>query len=323
MSDRIDSFITAAEKKNFTQTAKAMCLTQPAVTHQIQQLEEEMGAKLFDRSGKHISLTPEGRIALKYARRIKALEERMKQDILNNRLHKTELKAGITHTSESNDVAEVLARYSSESAAMNITILTEPIQKLYSMLDTYELDMAIVEEKPQNAKFTSILLDTDCLVCIVSADSRLAHRKRLNIQDLKKEKLILRLPGSETRSLLESHLLSIHESLSNFRVILEVDNIATIKNCVRKNLGISILARSACMSEIRKGKLVALPIENLNMTRETYLVYHKDFDSPEIIDGFVDLYRKATMRKPSRNIVAQNILFKMKRLNLKTGGERL
>lgn len=302
MSDRIDSFIMAAETKNFTKTAKQLCLTQPAVTHQILQLEEEMGAKLFDRSGKHIALTEEGIVALKYARRIKALEERMKQDIMNNRLHKTELKAGITHTSESNDVAEVLARYSSESAALNITILTEPIQKLYSMLDTYELDMAIVEEKPHNTKFTSILLDTDCLVCVVSADSRLANRKRLNIQDLKKEKLILRLPGSETRTLLESHLLGIHESLSNFRIILEVDNIATIKNCVRKNLGISILARSACMSEIRKGKLVALPIDNLNMTRETYLVYHKDFDSPEIIKGFVQLYQKNVATRATKKL---------------------
>lgn len=75
-------------------------------------------------------------------------------------------------------------------------------------------------------------------------------------------------------------------------MILEVDNVATIKDLIRKNLGISILARSACMDELRKGKLTALPIENLSMTRETNLVYHRDFAHKETLQDILALYKK-------------------------------
>lgn len=106
------------------------------------------------------------------------------------------------------------------------------------------------------------------------------------------EKLILRLPNSETRVQFESALAAIGESIADFQVILEVDNVATIKDLIRKNLGISILARSACMDELRKGKFTALPIENLSMTRETNLVYHQDFAHKETLQDILALYKK-------------------------------
>ena len=75
--------------------------------------------------------------------------------------------------------------------------------------------------------------------------------------------------------------------------MLEVDNIATIKDLIRKNLGVSILAKSACMDEFMKGKITVLPIENLSMIRETNIVYHKDFDHNDILGRILKLYREA------------------------------
>ena len=77
--------------------------------------------------------------------------------------------------------------------------------------------------------------------------------------------MILRLTSSATRMLFESTLNSTGESIENFNVTLEVDNIATIKDLIRKDMGVSILPRSACMDELRKKKITALPIENLSM----------------------------------------------------------
>ena len=73
---------------------------------------------------------------------------------------------------------------------------------------------------------------------------------------------------------------------------LQVDNVATIKDLIRKNMGISILARSACLDELRKGKLTALPIENLSMVRQTNILYHKDFSHPEVLQAITRLYRE-------------------------------
>ena len=71
---------------------------------------------------------------------------------------------------------------------------------------------------------------------------------------------------------------------------LEVDNIATIKDLIRKNLGVSILPRSACMDELKKGKLTALPIENLSMVRETKIIYNKDFSHMNILNEIIKIY---------------------------------
>ena len=84
-----------------------------------------------------------------------------------------------------------------------------------------------------------------------------------------------------------------NESINSFDVILEVDNIATIKDLVRMDLGVSILPRSACIDEIRKGKITALPIENFSMARETRIVYNRDFNHKEVLDDIMRIYSRA------------------------------
>lgn len=133
-------------------------------------------------------------------------------------------------------------------------------------------------------------LDTDCLILAVSTENPLAKQNIVTLSELKKQKMILRLPNSGTRNLFVSHLESNNLSLDDFNVILEVDNIATIKDLIRRNFGVSILAKSACMDELRKGKLVALPVENLSMIREINLVYHRDFEHVDILRDISKMY---------------------------------
>lgn len=140
----------------------------------------------------------------------------------------------------------------------------------------------------------SLLLDTDYLVCVVSVDSSLARRSMVTLLDLKKEDLILRLPSSGTRNLFVAHLESAGLSIDDFNVVLEVDNVATIKDLIRKDMGVSILPRSACLDELSKGKLVGLPVENLSMIRETSLLYHADFGHDEVLQTITRLYREMT-----------------------------
>lgn len=293
---KVDTLLAVAEKKSFTKAAAELSLTQPAVSHQIIQLEKEIGAKIFLRGKNELQLTAEGKIILKYARRMKAIYENLREEVAESKKHLTRLRVGITHTSESNEVAEALARYSNENPGIAITIITDTTKNLYDMLDSYEIDLSIVDERPSNQEFHSLMLDTDYLVCVMSCDNPLAKKSMVTLNDLRREKLILRLPKSETRNLFKSHLQSINESLENFNVILEVDNIATIKDCIRKDLGISILAKSACMDELRKGKIAVRPIENLSMARETNIVYHKDFAYTDILQGILKIYQNSISR---------------------------
>jgi DNA-binding transcriptional LysR family regulator len=293
---KLETLLTVVEQKNFTRAAETLSLTQPAVSHHISQIEAELGARLFVRGRGELRLTPAGETAVRYAKRMKAMYGQLLRAIGDEENRLARIRVGITHTAESNTIAEVFAKYGVSRPDVTITILTDTIKNLYAMLENYELDMAVVEGKYQGEGLNYLMLDTDQLVCVLPAEHRLARRSAVTVDELKGEPMILRLPSSATRALFEAGLTSLNESISNFSVALEVDNIATIKDLVRKGLGISILPRSACLDEIRTGRLAALPVENLGMLRETNLVYNRDFAYEGILEEVVQLYRETAHR---------------------------
>ena len=297
LDNRLYTLLAVAETQNFTRAAQLRALTQPAVSHHISQLEKELGVPLISRRRGMNVLTPEGEIGARYARRMRAIGEKMLTELSGVEGRLVRVRVGITHTSESNLIAEALAKYGSENKGIIITIITDNINNLYDSVENYDLDLAIVDGRPRNTPLNSLLLDTDSLVCVMSNNNPLARHARVTLEDLKREKLILRLPSSGTRMLFESHLMSVNESIDDFEVTLEVDNIATIKDLIRKDLGVSVLARSACMDEIRKGKIVSLPIENLSMIRETRVVYRSDFPHMEVLSGFIRRYQELARRQ--------------------------
>lgn len=296
LDGKVMTLLTVAEEKSFTGAARRLALTQPAVSHHIAQLEQELGSPLFLRKKGNLELTVQGEIAVKYARRFKAMDTAMRREISCADRNIRQLRVGVTHTSESNFAMEVLARYGRENPGLNIIIITDTIINLYTMLSNFEVDIAIVEGKNIGPDLNSLMLSTDYLACVVSRSNSLAQRAMVTVEQLKKEHLILRGGGSATRMLFESSLESIGESIDSFHIIVEVDNVATIKNLVRKDLGISVLPRSSCMEEVRKGKLAMLPIENLSMVRDTNLVYHKSFPHVEILQQIAKVYQD-TARK--------------------------
>ncbi len=293
---KLETLLVTAEEQNFTKAAEILNLTQPAVSNHIAHLEKETGVKIFYRSKGKVRVTPEGEIVIRYAKRIKALYNRMQEKIEEYQTGKDRLRVGITHTSESNDIAENLAKFGISKSNLSITIITENIKKLYEMLENFELDFAIVEgPRQQMTNMNYLMLDTDYLVCILSNNNPLSKKPMVTLNELKNEHVILRSVESETRKLFEATLTSINDSIDNFDISIEVDNIATIKDLIRKDLGVSILPRSACMDELRKNKITALPIENLSMIRETSIVYNKDFAGIDLINDFVELYRQNVM----------------------------
>ena len=81
-------------------------------------------------------------------------------------------------------------------------------------------------------------------------------------------------------------------SIDEFNVILEVDNVSTIKELIRKNIGVSVLARSTCLDELKKKTIVTLPIENLSMIREVNILYREDFTHVDVLQDIAKFYRE-------------------------------
>ena len=274
---KLISLLKVYETGNYTRAARQLSLTQPAVSQHIRALEQELGVRIFERANNELHVTNEGRIVIKYARRMQSLHRNLQSDLENEKRRITQLKVGITHTAESNAIAEALARYATRHEGVNIQLRTDTIDNLCDMLRNYEIDFAVAEGKISDPSFRCLLMDTDSLVLVVAPEHPLAGKNVVTVGQLMRERLILRLPDSSTSRLFVSTLESRNLRIEDFNVVLEVDNIATIKDLVRRNFGVSILPKSACMDELRKRKIAVLPIENLSMLREINLFHTQDF----------------------------------------------
>ena len=291
LDTKLYTLLKVAEYRNYTQAAKALNLTQPAVSQHIHALENDLGVKLFERVGNRLVLTKAGERSVSAAKAISSLFNSLKYDLSEGNRGIRELNIGITHTAESNAISEALAKYVSENPKFKIKMITDTQQNLRKKLKSYELDMAIADGSVADPELESQLLDTDRLVLVVDPDHRLAKKSSVSLEDIRHEKLILRLPNSATRNMFISAIQSLDINVEAFNIILEVENVATIKDLIMQRYGVSVLAESACMEKKKKKKLVSLPIDKLDMKREVNIIYTQGFQYPQFREEIIRIYR--------------------------------
>lgn len=144
---RLLSLLKIVETGSFTKASGQLGLTQPAVSQHIRQLEEYWNVKIFEHAHNRFTLTPEGELIVRYAQRMAALSSNLKQALKNEKEQIHSLTIGITHTAESSAIIEALAAYTNNLDRLNLKILTNTTDNLYTMLRSYELDFAFVEGK--------------------------------------------------------------------------------------------------------------------------------------------------------------------------------
>lgn len=289
---KLKTLLSIIEEKSFSKAALKLSLTQPAVSHQITQLENEYNVEIIRRGKKEISLTKEGELIANYAKRLLVLENNLLYELKNIDTSQMKIRIGTTHTAENNMFTEAVGYYSLNNPNVSITIITETTANLYKMVENYELDFAYVDGLIDESYLKFITLDTDDLVCVLSINNELTKKKKVTLDDLKKERLILRLNSSTTRKTFDASLQYNNDSIENYNVVMEVDNIATIKDLIRKDFGISVLAKSACMDEVNKNKLAILPIEKLETIRQNYIIYNDHYNHYEIIKDIISIYNQ-------------------------------
>ncbi len=293
ITQKLTTLLKVAETKNYSKAAEELNLTQPAISMHIKLLEEELNTKIFRRKNHNVELTPEGAIVVKYAIRVKNIYSNLLQSLKDEQLNIKRLTIGLTPSAESSIISRILAKYSLEKDNLHITIISDTIKNLYNKIKNFEIDVAFVDGKILDDHLNYILLDTDSLVLAVANNNPLSKKKIISLDELKQEKLILRSESSGTTELFENQLKSFGESIDNFEVMMEIDNIAMIKDLVRNNYGVSILAKSTCLRDIEKNHFKIVSIENLSMIRELNIVYHKDFSHIDILSEIVDLYQES------------------------------
>jgi len=292
IENKLRTLLSLANTKNYTETARELNLTQPAISHHIRLLEEEFNTRLFVRVKNKLKLTPEGEILLKYARSINALYDNAIAEIEAYTANIRHLTIGITQTISEVSMPQVIALYCNDHPGTRVTVVTDTIKNIYDRLKLYKLDIAVVEGEVMAPDYVPMLLDTDSLCVIVSPLHPLANRSGVTFDDICNEKFILRSKKSGTRTLFANYLSKYSKTIKNLNVTIEIDDVSVIRELVSLNMGISIVARSACVEDVQRGRLAAIAFSDANMSREINMLCHKDFAHPEILRDFRDIYRR-------------------------------
>lgn len=287
---KLKTLLAIVEQGSFTRAAEKLSLSQPAVSYHVRQLEEENDIKIFHANSRVLTLTPEGVILHKYAKRLYNISENARQALKDSKRSLQHFTVGITHSVGDALMSNVLAAYCTQYRNVCIKIVIDTIENLYHMLTTYELDFAIVEGSIPARKYRAVLLDMDYLCVAISPCHPFAGRQTITLDELKKERLILRSSEAGTRQLFESTLSRHSQNIADFQVFLEMDDLNAIKELVASNLGVTVMAHSACRQDEAKGRLSSVTVEGLKMVREINLVSHKDFGHDEVIDEIRRIY---------------------------------
>ncbi len=269
--DQLTTFVEVTKLASFSRAAKKLFRSQPAVSAQIQQLEQECGAKLLDRTSKSVTLTDEGRTFLDYAERLLQLRKEALRAVADQGDHpQGTLSIGANEATCLYVLPKVFARFSQLYPEVQISIYRNFTRKILERLEQDELDIGIVTMPVQSQKLTVHPFFRDRLMLMVPVESPLAKLKSVPVSVAAQQKLIFPKTGY-TRQVLENLFKPYGQDL---QVRMELPSVEMIKSFVAAGLGVSILSESFALDAVRAKKLKLLPIEDVELYRELGIAYN-------------------------------------------------
>lgn len=257
---RLLIFHEAAEALNFTVAAQKLSITQPAISAQIHNMEEDLGVKLFTRIGKVIALSEAGEVLRGYSRKIFRLVDEAESVMNELRLvRRGTLKIGTTITYAGHIMPPLLTRFQTEFPLVKVVLNEGSSLTIAKRVARLEIEVAVVAYvgNVKNVQF-QILTEED-LILVLCPGHPLATQNPLAVKSLAREKFILREKGSSTRMVMQG-LFRQHRI--NPPVVFETSNADFIKEQVANGIGISFLTRSSVVGDLAAGRLVTVPLQD-------------------------------------------------------------
>ena len=283
-------FYETATALNMTKVGKKLYISQPSISQAIHEIEEEVGAKLFDRIGKKLFLTHEGTIYLGYARRILNLyEEGIKTISDINKNEKGKIKIGASTTIGIYILPDIIKGFLKEHEGIEISLSVDNTINIEKMILENKIDFAYIEGKACFDEIVKEEIWEDELIFICSPNHHWSKKNILKEEDISKEKLIMREVGSGTREVVESFL---ENNNINYNIFMELGNTEAIKRSVEANLGISCLSIRSVCEKINSGDLRGFKVKNKEVRRKLSLIYHKDKFLSNNMKSFINYANK-------------------------------
>jgi len=290
LSDSMRVFITVADKKNFSKAAKALSLTQPAVSFQIQTLEQYYQTMLFDRVNRHVKLTAAGELLLDYAIHMNNLQAELERNMQQLTGHvKGELLIGASTTIGEYILPYVVGSFKQDYPDVNVTIQIMNTKETAKAVANKTFDLGVIEgpiEQTDNMEMHKFLEDE--LVLAIPADHPLASKESITLEELKELPFITREPGSGTRLIFEQALIDADFDIENLNIVMELGSTTSIKSAIMGGLGISIISKWAIQDLLKAGKAAALNVKGLTLKRSLNIILNTDKFQSEATGKFLD-----------------------------------
>ena len=284
--DQLHTFLEIVRLKSFSKAAQSCFRTQPAVSAQVRQLEQEMNAPLFERLGTKIALTPAGQIFAGYSEQILDLRRRA-QDSINEleRVPRGELVIAANEATCIYVLPRVFAEYKKRFPNVQIMVDRSYTSRVVEAVVDNQADFGITQLPVTEKRLQVAKIHADEIKALFPPGHPLAHKECILPQDLSGVPLLLPKAG-HTRSRLNAWLEPVEDHVV---ISMDLDSTEMIKRFAMAELGVGFVAGSHCREEVATGRLVARPLGPESMVRQIGLIYRKDKALSKAALGFIEV----------------------------------
>lgn len=286
-------FYTVAEKGSFSAAAQALHMTQPAVTMQIQSLEDYFGTKLLHRSTKKIELSEAGRTLLPHAKRsvelVRQTDEAMSAftQMLQGRL-----QLGASLTIGEYVLPRMLGPFARQYPDISIVMKVMNTTQIMDDILKHQLNFGLIEAPIHHPDMIVEPVMQDELKLVVPAGHPLADRGEVELEEVMAYPFVLREKGSGTRQVMEDQLQKKNIDPQDMNVVMELGSTGAVKSAVEAAVGITMLSPSSVQHELALGLVHIVDIRGLAFKRQFYAIHLKSSLLPLSAVAFLNYLRQ-------------------------------
>lgn len=300
MADRrLQVFYAVAKHGSFTRAAETLFMTQPAVTFQIKQLEEQFNTRLLDRGHGRVTLTPAGEIVFAYAERILGLSDEMETRIgeLTDELTGV-ITVGASQTIAAYWLPLLLDRFIRKHPRVIPRVIVANSESIENRVVAHDMDVGLVEKQTDDPTVECTTAHKDELLVIVPPGHVLASAKSLTAEDLAALPFVDRDPGAAIRALAEGFFRDNGISPDTLNRRAELGSLAAIKHLVRQGVGFAIVSRAALGRDRADGTLIGISLKprlysslNVLVPRDRFRARLHSTFAEFVVEFFADVER--------------------------------
>ena len=285
--DNLQVFVMAAETENFSRAAQQLHMSQPAVSQQIQSLEQHLGVELFERNGRRISLSaagqtllPKARDLIRNCRQVEEAAMALAGEVTGH------LSIGCSTASGKYLLPRLLAQYREQYPLVRGTVRIGGRASVIEWLSAGEVDLAVTSERVQRSGLHFRRFFQDEIVLIVPRHHPWATRENVQPEELYGERFILREASSGTHLALLEGLDQVSVDADRLETVLTLGNAEAIVIAVEEGIGLGFVPNVTANRCMALGRIQAVPVENLEMRRWLYLVNNSQQPQTPALQAF-------------------------------------